>query len=236
MIPTGIINGFKVYGFQSQQEFVTFSLTHSGILIALNAEKLYHGNETLREISKNGIGYTDGIGAVLSLKRAGIGNAIRLPGSELWLKLIEEASCQKKSIFLIGSSHAVVTEVVHKLTLEFPEIKIAGFRDGYLDEDDIVALIKKLEETQPDIVFVAQGSPRQEKLMKRLQQSQTALYMGLGGSFDVYVGKVRRAPKFFRNTGLEWFYRLLSQPARIKRQWVLIPFLLNLALNKYSAD
>lgn len=236
MIPTGIINGFKVYGFQSQQEFVTFSLTHSGILIALNAEKLYHGNETLREISKNGIGYTDGIGAVLSLKRAGIGNAIRLPGSELWLKLIEEASWQKKSIFLVGSSRAVVTEVVHKLTLEFPEIKIAGFRDGYLDEDDIVALIKKLEETQPDIVFVAQGSPRQEQLMKRLQQSQTALYMGLGGSFDVYVGKVRRAPKFFRNTGLEWFYRLLCQPARIKRQWVLIPFLLNLALNKYSAD
>ena len=73
----------------------------------------------------------------------------------------------------------------------------------------------------------------QEKLMSEMMKIHKCIYMGLGGSFDVYTGKVRRAPKFFRNFGFEWLYRLISQPSRIKRQIVLIPFLINLITNKY---
>ena len=95
------------------------------------------------------------------------------------------------------------------------------------------ALEKDILDKKPTVVFVAQGSPRQERLMRKLQASHQAIYMGLGGSFDVFTGNVKRAPRLFRENGLEWLYRLLSQPSRIKRQKVLLPFFINLHLGKY---
>jgi UDP-N-acetyl-D-mannosaminouronate:lipid I N-acetyl-D-mannosaminouronosyltransferase len=128
----------------------------------------------------------------------------------------------------------VVDSVVKKLRSEYPEINIAGYRDGFLSASDIQQLEQDILSIKPDVIFVAQGSPRQEKLMSRLQAKHQAIYMGLGGSFDVYTGKIKRAPVLFRNNGLEWLYRLISEPSRIKRQIVLVPFAFRLLLQRFD--
>jgi len=186
----------------------------------------------LRLISQKGVGYPDGIGAVKSLKKKGARNAIRIPGSELWLDIISSLN-KEDSVYLIGSTNAVIEATFDKLNQIYPKVKIAGYKNGFLNENDIVTLEKEISDKKPTVVFVAQGSPRQERLMQRLQESHQAIYMGLGGSFDVFTGNVKRAPRLFRENGLEWFYRLLSQPSRIKRQKVLLPFFINLHLGKY---
>lgn len=226
------INGFKIYGFDSRKKLISHIKTNPSILIAINAEKIYAGNDELKLISQNGIGYPDGIGAVQALKSKGVKNAIRIPGSELWLDIISTLQ-DKDSIYLIGATNKVIEATVDKLNQTYPRLKIVGYRNGFLNESDIVTIEEDILDKKPTVVFVAQGSPRQERLMQRLQNSHQAIYMGLGGSFDVFTGNVKRAPRLFRENGLEWLYRLFSQPSRIKRQKVLLPFFINLHLGKY---
>ena len=226
------VNGFKVYGFDSRKKLIDLIKINPKILIAINAEKIYAGNKELQQISQIGIGYPDGIGAVMALRKKGITNVIRIPGSELWLDIIADLD-QNDSIYLIGSTQEVIEATVQKLKKEYPNLSIAGYRNGFLKECDIINLEKDIKKSKPTYVFVAQGSPRQERLIRRLHYVYDATYMGLGGSFDVYTGKVKRAPKWIRENGMEWLYRLIMQPSRIKRQMVIFPFLYYIYTNKY---
>ena len=100
-----------------------------------------------------------------------------------------------------------------------------GYRNGYLStEEDKALLIADIVEKRPDVVFVAMGSPKQELLMEEMLQQHKAIYQGLGGSFDVFTEYVKRAPQWWVNNNLEWFYRLIHQPQRIKRQVKLVKF------------
>lgn len=226
------INGFRVYGFDSRSKLISHIKANPSILIAINAEKIYAGNKELKLISQNGVGYPDGIGAVKALKTKGARNAVRIPGSELWLDIIRTLDTED-SVYLIGATDEVIEATVEKLYKIYPSLKILGYRNGFLEENDIINLEKDIIEKKPTVVFVAQGSPRQERLMQRLQNSHKANYMGLGGSFDIFTDNVKRAPRIFRENGLEWLFRLFVQPKRIKRQWVYIPFMINLFRNKY---
>jgi UDP-N-acetyl-D-mannosaminouronate:lipid I N-acetyl-D-mannosaminouronosyltransferase len=132
----------------------------------------------------------------------------------------------------VGSSQKVIDRTIEKLNNDFPAINIVGYRNGYLKDGEKEQLKSDIVEKKPDIVFVAQGTPAQEYLMNDLMDVHKALYMGLGGSFDVYTGCKKRAPKFYLDFHLEWFYRLLKEPTRLSRQIVLIRFLILLKLRK----
>ena len=227
------INGFRLFGFADKENLLSYVASQKGILLALNAEKLYRRNSELQKLSQNGIGYADGAGAVWALKAKGLKNVARLPGSELWLDLVERFA-PDSSFYLVGSTETVIESVVQKLLSQFPGINIVGFRNGFLKSSDLKDLERDIVSKQPGVVFVAQGSPRQEKLMIKLHSKHPAIYMGLGGSFDVFTGSVRRAPAFFQNNGLEWLYRLISQPSRLKRQIVLVPFAFRLLFRRFD--
>ena len=108
-----------------------------------------------------------------------------------------------------------------------------GYRNGYIrSEEERQALIADVVVRKPDVVFVAMGSPKQELLMEELLEWHPAIYQGLGGSFDVYTGHVRRAPAWWVRHNLEWAYRLVKEPVRIKRQIHLIRFLLLVRLGR----
>lgn len=231
-VESRFINGLKVFGFTKTQEIFKKIVENPAILLAINAEKIYSNKTFLKELSKNNITYADGIGAVLALKFKGVKNAIRIPGSELWLEIINYFK-DTKSFYLIGADQDTIELVINNLKYDFKDINIVGFHNGYLNSQSTKKVYSDIKLKKPDFVFVAQGSPKQEKLMSELMKIHKCIYMGLGGSFDVYTGKVKRAPKLFRNFGFEWLYRLISQPTRIKRQIVLIPFLINLLRNKY---
>ncbi|MDG3581303.1 WecB/TagA/CpsF family glycosyltransferase [Galbibacter pacificus] len=224
------INNKRIYAFKSKDVFLHFIKDKKSILIALNAEKLNKADQELDKIINNNIGYPDGIGAVLALKRKGV-ESIKIAGAEFWLDIIKKYQT-KKSFYLIGGSKEVIEKTIVKLYEDYPSININGYRDGYLKDGYEAALLEDIVKTKPDVIFVAMGSPKQEFLMEKYLKVYPALYMGLGGSFDVYTGKIKRAPKIYQNLGLEWFYRLLKEPTRWRRQLTYINFSIRLMLNK----
>jgi len=158
---------------------------------------------------------------------------VKIPGCELWLDIIQEYY-KEKSFYLVGGKKEIIQETVKKLNSEFPGINIVNYRNGYIKtEEEKGDLIKDIVEKRPEVVFVAMGSPKQELLMEYMSQHHRALYQGLGGSFDVYTGNVERAPKWWVNNSLEWAYRLVKQPSRIKRQIHLVNFLWKLKTGKF---
>jgi UDP-N-acetyl-D-mannosaminouronate:lipid I N-acetyl-D-mannosaminouronosyltransferase len=218
-----IINQYKINAFISKQNFLREIVNEKKILVAMNAEKIIKENRELRDIVNRNIGYPDGVGAVMALKQKGL-NTIKIAGSEFWLDIVASFSSIKR-FYLIGSTTEVIEATVKRLKKDFPDINIVGYRDGFFKEKEKEILIKELQNQKPDIVFVAQGSPRQEFLMNELIKKYPALYMGLGGSFDIYGGNKKRAPMLFLRWNLEWLYRLLKEPTRFSRQLALIKFL-----------
>lgn len=214
-IKPAFINGVRVFPFRNSHEVIEYLDEHKGILVALNAAKLIHDTHLHPMINRN-IGYCDGSGPVLALKQKGIKDAVKIAGCDLWLEMIA-AFKNDKTFYLVGATQEVIEQTVAKLETDFPEIKIAGWRNGFLKEDDTETLIKDIEEKHPDVVFVAMGSPKQEQLMEVLYSHHKAIYMGLGGSFNVYTGNVERAPKWWCDHNIEFAYRLLKEPKRIKR-------------------
>lgn len=219
------LRGVKVFPFASFQELLSYVSGKKGILVAINAEKILHATEQTRDIINRNIGYSDGAGAVMALKKKGY-EAVKLPGCELWLKIIESTYKEGKTFYLVGGKQEVIDATVEKLRKEYKGINIINYRNGYLKTDEErKALIEDISEKKPDVVFVAMGSPKQELLMEEMAERHQAIYQGLGGSFDVYTGRVKRAPKWWVDHNLEFAYRLIKEPSRIKRQIHLVRFL-----------
>lgn len=222
------LNGVKVYPFTSFQQLLDYVGGRKGILVAINAEKILHATPQTREIINRNIGYCDGAGAVMALKKHGVSDAVKLPGCELWLKIIASLYRSGKTFYLVGGRQEVIDATVEKLRQEYAGIRIVGYRNGYLrTPQERQALIDDVAQKRPDVVFVAMGSPRQELLMEEMLERHPAIYQGLGGSFDVYTGAVKRAPKWWVEHNLEFLYRLIKQPSRIKRQIHLLKFYLD---------
>lgn len=220
------LNGVKVHPFKSFDELLNYVTGRKGILVAINAEKILHATEQTRSIINRNIGYCDGIGAVMALNKRGYKDVVKIPGCELWLKIISALYKEGKSFYLVGGKPAVIEATVAKLKEEFVGINISNYRDGYIKSDEEKQLlIEDIASRKPDVVFVAMGSPKQELLMEEMSQKHQAIYQGLGGSFDVYTGTVDRAPEWWVKHNLEWAYRLIKQPSRIKRQIHLVRFL-----------
>lgn len=227
------INGLKVYAPQSQEELISYAFQQKAILVAINAEKILHATATSRRLINRNLGYPDGAGAVWALQKKGVKAAVKLPGCELWLDIVAHYH-KDQTFYLVGGKEAIIQKTVSQLKQDFPAIKIVNYRNGYIKTaEEKQALINDIAAKKPAIVFVAMGSPKQELLMEEMQQKHPALYQGLGGSFDVYTGNVVRAPKWWVKNNLEWAYRLIKEPSRIKRQRHLVTFFFKLHFNKY---
>lgn len=227
------LNGVMTFAPTSREELMKYAFENHKIMVAVNAEKILHATNDSRALINRNMGYPDGIGAVWALQKKGAQNVVKIPGCELWLDVVRNYY-KTKSFYLVGGKQEIIEETVNKLQSEFKGITICNFRNGYIrTEEEEKALIEDIKKHKPDVVFVAMGSPKQENLMEKIQQSHQAVYQGLGGSFDVYTGNVKRAPEWWVKNNMEWTYRLLSQPSRIKRQIHLVRFFVNLHLNRY---
>ena len=222
-----------VYPFASAEELMQYVDSHKGILVAINAEKILHATDETRAIINRNIGYCDGTGAVRAMRQKGYKEVTKIAGCELWLKIIARYE-NKKTFYLIGAKPEVIAATEKKLREEFPNIRIVGCRDGYIrSEQEKMLLIDDISLKKPDVVFVAMGSPKQELLMEEMQRRHpNAIFQGLGGSFDVYTGNVERAPKWWVDHNLEFAYRLIKEPKRIKRQIHLVKYAYWLLIKK----
>ena len=226
-----LANNVRCFAPASRKELIDYAFEQRSILVAVNAEKILHATDESRSIINRNVGYPDGIGAVWALKKKGCRSVVKIPGCELWLDIVKEYH-QTKSFYLLGGTNEVIQKTVDRLKNDFSGINILSHRNGYLSDDERKDLIMDIAEKKPDIVFVAMGSPKQELLMEEMYRHHPAVYQGLGGSFDVYTEKVQRAPKWWVKNNLEWAYRLVKQPSRIKRQIHLVRFFILLQFNK----
>jgi UDP-N-acetyl-D-mannosaminouronate:lipid I N-acetyl-D-mannosaminouronosyltransferase len=227
------LNNVKTYVPNSRKQLMEYVFEHKSILVAVNAEKIYHATDVTRAIINRNVGYPDGVGAVWALQRKGHSGAVKIPGCELWLDIVKEYH-KEKTFYLVGGKESIIQETVAKLKSEFPTINILNHRNGYLKSDEeINNLISDISQKKPDVVFVAMGSPKQELLMEKMYEQHPAVYQGLGGSFDVYTGKVKRAPAWWVNNSLEGLYRTLKEPKkRIMRDVRIMPYFVKLIFNK----
>lgn len=203
-------------------------------IIAVNPEKVMAAeqNEQLRELINNSTyGIPDGVGILLASKLKKGSITSRVTGVDMMDRLLAFAAEKGYRVFLYGAKEEVVSTAKAKIEEKYPKIIISGYENGYVQDPQQV--IAKVNEAKADLLFVAMGSPKQELWIREHMDSVSAkVFQGVGGSFDVFAGHVKRAPAFYRNLGLEWFYRLMKEPKRLKRQLALPKFLLKVVRSK----
>lgn len=228
------LNGMRVFPFTSPRQLLDYVDLNKGLLVAVNAEKVMKATEETRAIVNNNIGYADGAGVVVAMHKLGHPEAVRIAGCDLWLDIVKE-SYKEKSFYLIGGKQAVIDDTVRMLRQDFEGIQIVGYRNGYLKSDEErMAVIDDVVAKKPNVVFVAMGSPAQELLMSDMMKLHPAIYQGLGGSFDVYTGRVKRAPLWWQKHNVEFLYRFLKQPQRYKREYYRLKFLAWMLMGKFK--
>lgn len=177
----------------------------------------------------------DGIGVVLAARILYRAKLSRVPGVELMEELCRLSARQGYRVFVYGAEEEVNRRSVEILQERYPSLNIVGRANGYVKADEMPSLIERINDLGAEILFLALGSPRQEKWFAtyRNQLTTVRVCQGIGGTLDTIAGKVKRAPRIWCRMSLEWLYRLLSEPKRIGRQKVLPLFALKVAVAKF---
>ncbi|WP_034918619.1 lipopolysaccharide N-acetylmannosaminouronosyltransferase [Erwinia sp. 9145] len=226
------IRGLTLLGFRDMAGFVDYLYQPDGLktgtLVAINAEKVLtvESQPEIRQlIDAAEYKYADGISIVRSIrKKYPQAKVSRIAGADLWEALMARAGREGTPVFLIGGKAAILQETVDKLRRQW-NVNIVGAQNGYFEQADRDALFARVAASGARFVTVAMGSPRQEVLMRDCKAVYPqALYMGVGGTYDVFTGHVKRAPEIWQRLGLEWLYRLIVQPSRIRRQLKLLKY------------
>lgn len=214
----------KLYkkGAQSFYEILSDNLKNNmkTFVVTANPETfmISEKNEDVRKmlLDKETVMVPDGIGVLKAGKKIGYNIEERITGIDIANELLKFGNEQKKSIYLFGSKQEVIDSMKIVIKEQYPNLKLVGTSNGYVtDKDKVFDEIVKLE---PDIVLVALGIPLQEMLIyKHLNRFKKGIFVGVGGSFDVMSGMKKRTPKIFIKLNLEWLYRIMKEPKRLKR-------------------
>jgi len=175
----------------------------------------------------------DGAGIILGAKFLGINISERVTGIDLMQKLIEYSAQKGYRIYFFGAEEEVVSKVVDIYRQKYPQLAVAGYRNGYYSPDDEENIVSDIKNSKADILFVAMGSPKKEIfLSKYSEKMEVAFTMGVGGSFDVVAGKVCRAPAWMQAANSEWIFRLVQEPKRMWKRYAVTNSLFALMLVK----
>jgi len=222
--------GMEIASFVSLDEAVRHLLPPTGPrfekLVAMNAEKVLkvRQDEGLRSLLSDGTCiYPDGISVVWSLRRRNVA-AVKIAGCDLWEALMQRAARLDLSILLLGGREDVSVATMAKLKADVGAKHVSRLNGYDYSDEEIFQLV---ERTRPNFVTVALGSPRQELLIENMRaRHESALYMGVGGTYDVYTGRLKRAPEWMLRMNLEFLFRLIQEPLRLFRQLGLAKYVL----------
>jgi N-acetylglucosaminyldiphosphoundecaprenol N-acetyl-beta-D-mannosaminyltransferase len=163
----------------------------------------------------------DGMSVVWALRASGQPVPERVAGVDLMARLLAAAGAHRLRVYFLGAKRQVVTALVETSRVRYPGIEIAGFRDGYFGLDDDQAIVEEICASGAHILFIGMPSPFKETWCERHRQRlEVPVIMGVGGSFDVLAGFIRRAPRWVQSLGLEWFWRLLMEPRKLWKRYL----------------
>ena len=211
----------------ADKAFELMEQRRSAYVVTPNPEIVWmcRDNSALKEsVAAADLVVPDGIGVIYGAKILGTPLKQRVPGIDLGTKLFARMPESGKTLYLLGAKPGIAEMAAENISKQFPGIKICGTADGYFKDD--APVIEKINEAAPDLLLVCLGAPKQEIWMhSNASKLNVGLMMGLGGVLDVFAGTVQRAPESWQKLGLEWLYRLIKQPSRIKRMIKLPMFL-----------
>ena len=210
-------------------------------VVTANAEIIMMGQsdaEYMEILNKAALVLPDGAGTVWAGRKLGYEVPERVAGYDLFLLLMAEAAQNNLKVFFFGAAPGVAAEAKLKFEILHPGVSIVGCRNGYFNDEDNLTIVKEINNSGADLLFVALGAPKQEKWLSKYQDIlNPSLLMGIGGSFDVVAGKMERAPKWMQEASLEWLFRLYKQPSRFRRMLVLPKFVIKvLRIKSYKAS
>jgi N-acetylglucosaminyldiphosphoundecaprenol N-acetyl-beta-D-mannosaminyltransferase len=175
----------------------------------------------------------DGAGLVWAASYVGEPVAEKVAGIDLMHELLAIGEVKGWRIFLLGASPEIIQLTADKLKSRYPQLQLAGVRDGYFKTDENEAVVNQIRESAADILLVGRSADKQEPWIDRYKDELgVPVMMGIGGSFDVLSGKLKRAPRIFIRLRLEWFYRLLQEPWRYRRMLLLPKFVVKVIRDK----
>ena len=208
-------------------------------IVSGNPQVLFSGlqNNLLLEnfTSENSIIIPDGIGTVICSKIVRQPVKEKIAGVELMDRIVKKCEKENQGIYLLGSTQETVNMCNINLRTKYSKLNILGSHDGYFEMDNCEELLKEIEKVSPQVLFVAMGCPRQEIFIaKYMDRLPCKVFMGVGGSFDIIAGNVKRAPKWMINIGMEWLYRVAKEPFRIKRLSSIPKFILMVIKEKHK--
>ena len=178
----------------------------------------------------------DGAGAVWAGRHLGYKVPERVAGFDLYCNLLKEAAVKGYKAYFFGGSPGIAEAAKAKSEELYPGVQVVGCRNGYFKEEESQAIIDEINASGADMLFAALGAPKQEKWLVRYRdQLNPKVLMGIGGSFDVFAGKMERAPKWMQDASLEWLFRLYKQPSRFMRMMALPKFVLKVIFNGKKA-
>jgi poly-beta-1,6-N-acetyl-D-glucosamine synthase len=163
----------------------------------------------------------DGMSVVWALRASGQAAPERVAGVDLMERLLSVAGRQRLRVYFLGASREVVRALVERSRAQHPGLQIVGFRDGYFSADDHLGIVEEIRTSGAHMLFVGMPTPFKETWCERYRQRlEVPLIMGVGGSFDVLAGFIKRAPRWLQSLGLEWFWRLLMEPRKLWRRYL----------------
>lgn len=179
----------------------------------------------------------DGAGTVWGGRTLGYAIPERVAGYDLFLRLLAVAASQGWPVYFFGGAPGIAEAATEVGRVRYPGLTVAGTHNGYFTEAQVPEIVAAINASGAKLLFAALGAPKQEKwLAAQAQNLQPCLRMGIGGSFDVLAGKVKRAPAWMQEARLEWLYRLLKQPSRFTRMLALPQFVVRIFTAKHKKD
>ena len=195
---------------------------NSGCVLAVNPEKVIALRQDvwlLNFFRQAALLIPDGIGAVWAARTLSGSTVGRVPGADLMQNLCSLAAEKGYKVFFYGAKEEVSAGAVEILKRRYPGLVVVGRKNGYVPGDEMDNLVAEINDSGAQILFIALGSPRQEKWVAQYgDRLQVKVIQGIGGTLDTITGHVKRAPLVWQKLNLEWFYRLLKEPKRIRRQ------------------
>ena len=206
-------------------------------IISGNPEVLFNGlnNESLLKSfnDKDSLIIPDGVGTVIASKLVNNPVQEKIAGIDVVKEVLIKADKEQKSVYFLGAKEEVVVKCVENIKKDYPNLKVAGYHNGYFDIDNCDNIIEDIQKSNPWAIFVAMGSPRQEIFIEKIKDiTNIKIFMGVGGVFDIFAGNLKRAPKWMISLGLEWLYRVAKEPFRIKRLASIPKFLFMVLKNR----